>query len=155
MAGWKKLCCAIDFSETSHAAMCEATELARRFGAELELLHVHPLPPAAGVDDMSVRPPDFVEVASTELEGRMASWQEEAERAAGRAVHSTVLPGPAAAAADEILRFLHEHGHDLLVVGTHGRRGVQRLLLGSVAERVVREAPCSVLVIRGGAAGAG
>jgi nucleotide-binding universal stress UspA family protein len=154
MAGWKKLCCAIDFSETSHAAMREATELARRFGAELELLHVHPPPPAAGLD-MSVRPPDFVEVASTELESTMAIWQEEAERATGRAVHSTVLPGTAAAAADEILRFLRAGGHDLLVVGTHGRRGVQRILLGSVAGRVAREAPCSVLVIRGGAAGTG
>jgi nucleotide-binding universal stress UspA family protein len=148
MAAWKKLCCALDFSETSHAAMREATELARRFGAELELLHVHPLPPAAGLD-VSVPPPDLLEVASPELETTMAKWQEEAERASGRAVHSTVLP--AAAAADEILRFVREHGHDLLVVGTHGRRGVQRLLLGSVAERVVREAPCAVLVIRGGA----
>ena len=141
MAGWKKLCCAIDFSETSHAAM-------------RELLHVHPPPPAAGLD-MSVRPPDFVEVASTELESTMAIWQEEAERATGRAVHSTVLPGTAAAAADEILRFLRAGGHDLLVVGTHGRRGVQRILLGSVAARVAREAPCSVLVIRGWAAGTG
>jgi nucleotide-binding universal stress UspA family protein len=152
MAGWKKLCCAIDFSETSHAAMREASELARRFGAELELLHVHPLPPAPGLD-MSVPPADVVERASTELESAMATWQEEAERAAGRAVRATVLPS--AAAADEILRFLREHGHDLLVVGTHGRRGIQRILLGSVAERVAREAPCSVLVIRGGAAGTG
>jgi nucleotide-binding universal stress UspA family protein len=154
MAGWKKLCCAIDFSEASHAAMREATELARRFGAELELLHVHPPPPAAGLD-VSVRPLDFVELASTELETTMASWQEEAEHAAGRAVHSTVVPGPVAAAADEILRFLRENGDDLLVVGTHGRRGMQRFLLGSVAERVAREAPCSVLVVRGGAAGTG
>jgi nucleotide-binding universal stress UspA family protein len=154
MAGWKKVCCAVDFSETSHAALREATELARHFGAELDLLHVHPPPTAAGLD-VSVRPLDFVEIASTELERTMATWQEEAERGVGRAVHATVLPGTAAATADEILRFLREHRHDLLVVGTHGRRGVQRFLLGSVAERVAREAPCAVLVIRGGAAGAG
>jgi nucleotide-binding universal stress UspA family protein len=145
MAGWKKLCCAIDFSETSRAAMREATELARRFEAELELLHVHPPQPAPGLD-MSVPPPGFLEQASAELEGMIATWQEEAERAVGRAVSSTVLPG---FAADEVLRFVREHRSDLLVVGTHGKRGVQRLLLGSVAERVAREAPCSVLVTRG------
>lgn len=146
MASWKKLCCAVDFSELSRAAMREAAELARRFDGALELLHVHLPPPAAGPD--FIPPPDFVEIASAELEGTMAAWQEEAERVVGRAVHATVLPG---SPAEEIVRFTRERGHDLLVVGTHGRRGVQRLLLGSVAERVVREAPCSVLVVRGGA----
>ena len=145
MAGWKKLCCAIDLSEVSRAAMREATELAHRFGAELELLHVH-LNPALSAPDGTAMPPSFLDVASGELQSTVGSWQEEAERAVGRPVHATVLPG---APADEIIRFVREHGQDLLVVGTHGRRGVERLLLGSVAERVVREAPCSVLVVRG------
>jgi nucleotide-binding universal stress UspA family protein len=145
MAGWKKLCCAIDLSEASHAALREATELAHRFGAELELLHVH-LNPALSAPDGTAMPPSFLDVASGELQSTVGSWQEEAERAVGRPVHATVLPG---APADEIIRFVREHGQDLLVVGTHGRRGVERLLLGSVAERVVREAPCSVLVVRG------
>jgi nucleotide-binding universal stress UspA family protein len=147
MAGWKKLCCAIDLSEASRAAMREAMEIARRFDAELELLHVH-LDPAmvAPGPDMSVPPPTFLEVATTELRSTVAGWQEEAERALGRAVHATVLPG---SAPDEIVRLAREHGSDLLVLGSHGRRGVERFLLGSVAERVVREAPCSVLVVRG------
>jgi nucleotide-binding universal stress UspA family protein len=149
MARWKKVCCAVDFSESSRAAMHEATELARRFDAELELLHVHLPPPAAGWDASAPPSSDLVEGASAELDGTMAKWQEEAERAVGRAVHSTL--SPSAAPADEILRFVRQHHHDLLVVGTHGRRGVQRLLLGSVADRVAREAPCSVLVVRGSA----
>jgi nucleotide-binding universal stress UspA family protein len=145
MAGWKKLCCAIDLSEVSRAAMREATELAHRFGAELELLHVH-LNPALSAPDGTAVPPSFLDVATQELQSNVGAWQAEAERAVGRPVHATVLPG---APADEIIRFVREHGQDLLVVGTHGRRGVERLLLGSVAERVVREAPCSVLVVRG------
>jgi nucleotide-binding universal stress UspA family protein len=148
MAGWKKLCCAIDLSEASHAAMREAMELAHRFGGELELLHVH-LPPAAATPNLNAVPPSFLDVVSGELRSAVGAWQEEAERAVGRPVHATVLPG---APADEIIRFVREHRQDLLVVGTHGRRGVERLLLGSVAERVVREAPCSVLVVRGGGA---
>ncbi len=145
MAGWKKLCCAVDFSETSRAAMREAAELARRFDGKLDLVHVHLPPPIAAAPDVFVPPPEFLEVASNELRGAMARWQEEAERVVGRAVNATVLLG---SPADDIARFTREHGHDLLVVGTHGRRGVQRLLLGSVAERLVREAPCSVLVVR-------
>jgi nucleotide-binding universal stress UspA family protein len=148
MARWKKLCCAVDFSDSSRAAMKEATELARRFDAELELLHVHLPPPAPGLGPPAPLPSDLVEGASAELDGTMATWQEEAARAAGRAVNATLLPS--AAPADEILRFVRQHHADLLVVGTHGRRGVQRLLLGSVADRVSREAPCSVLVVRGG-----
>jgi nucleotide-binding universal stress UspA family protein len=143
MTGAKKLCCAIDFSEPSHAAMQEAAELARRLDAALELVHVRPPPPHGDISFTA--PPDFVNEAHAELESEMATWQEEAERVTGRAVNATVIPGTA---ADEILRFVRERGHDLVVVGTHGRKGVQRLLLGSVAERVAREAPCSVLVVR-------
>jgi nucleotide-binding universal stress UspA family protein len=147
MAGWKRLCCAVDFSEASRAAMREATELARRSDAGLELLHVllDPAPVAPG-PDLTDQRPSFLDVASAELRSTLASWQGEAEHVLGRAVNATVLPG---SPADEIVRFARERGPDLLVLGTHGRRGVERLLLGSVAERVVREAPCSVLVVRG------
>jgi nucleotide-binding universal stress UspA family protein len=56
-----------------------------------------------------------------------------------------VLPGLPAA---EIARLAQEGSFDLVVVATHGRRGVKRVLLGSVAERIVRDAPCTVLVVR-------
>jgi nucleotide-binding universal stress UspA family protein len=147
MAAWKKLCCAIDFSDASRAAMRQAAALARRLDAELDLLHVH-VPQPVAPPDLVTPALDFAEIASAELKGAMAAWQEEAERIAGRAVRSTVLPG---AVVDEIVRFTTERGHDLVIVGSHGLTGVKRLLLGSVAERVVREAPCPVLVIRGAA----
>jgi nucleotide-binding universal stress UspA family protein len=148
MAGWKKVCCAIDLSEASRVALREATELVRRFDAELALVHVHPPQPAPGPGPFEPAP-EFVDVASAELSGEVGTWQEEAEHAVGRGVQATVLNGATTnEILDELLRFVREHGQDLLVVGSHGRRGVQRLLLGSVAERVAREAPCSVLVVR-------
>ena len=144
MADWKRFCCAVDFSDPSHAAMREAAELAQRFGGELELLHVHPLAPPA-VDLGVIQPPDVLETVLRELQGTLARWQEEAARIVGRPVNGTVVPG---IPGDDILRFSRDRGVDVLVVGSHGRKGLARLLLGSVAERVVREAPCAVVVSR-------
>jgi nucleotide-binding universal stress UspA family protein len=140
---WKRFCCAIDFSEPSRLAMHAAAELARRFDGELELLHVHPPSPPAV--EVLPSPPPVVEDFTEELRGTMAEWQEEAERTAGRPVRSTVVPG---FPADEIARFAREHGIDLVVLGTHGWRGLRRLVLGSVAERATRVSPCPVLVVR-------
>ncbi len=142
MLEWKNIGCATDFSEPSRLAMLKAAELARRLEAELELVHVHAPPPAVG--DMLVTP-DVGEMPLVELEKTMATWRNEAERLVGRAVRSTVLPGDAAA---EIVRLAGKRTFDLVVLGTHGRRGLKRLVLGSVGERVVREAPCAVLVVR-------
>jgi hypothetical protein len=60
---------------------------------------------------------------------------------------------PAGDAANEIARYAREHGVDLIVIGTHGRTGMSRALLGSVAERVIRTAPCPVLVVPASASG--
>lgn len=144
MLEWKRICCATDFSEPSRLAMLKAAELARRLDADLELVHVHAPPPAAGADVIAV--PEAVEAASlVELERSMTMWRDEAERLAGRRVRSTVLPGDA---AGEIVRLARERPFDLVVVGTHGRKGLSRLVLGSVAAHVVRTASCAVLVVR-------
>jgi universal stress protein A len=144
MLARKKIGCATDFSTPSRLAMQEAAELARRLDAELELVHVHAPPPSAGTD-MLLAPAGAREMAVAELENTMAMWRSEAERLAARPVRSTVLPGDAAL---EIAQLARERPLDLVVVGTHGRKGLRRLVLGSVAERIVREAPCSVLVVR-------
>jgi nucleotide-binding universal stress UspA family protein len=144
MLEWTNICCATDFSESSRLAMLKAAELAGRLGADLELVHVHAPPPAAGTDWL-VAPADAREGTVVELENTMAVWRDEAERIARRAVRSTVVPGDA---AGELVRLARARPFDLVVVGTHGRRGLKRLVLGSVAERVVREAPCAVLVVR-------
>jgi nucleotide-binding universal stress UspA family protein len=143
MLEWRKMGCGIDFSEHSRLAMLKACELARRLDGDLELVHVH-VPPVP-VGDVVVTPADLGAAALAEIEKRMAMWSDEAARLVGRPVRFTVVPGDAAA---EIARLAREHGLDLLVLGTEGRRGLKRLLLGSVAGRVVRDAPCAVLIVR-------
>ncbi len=143
MASWTKICCPIDFSETSRAALEEAAELARRFEAGLTLLHVFE-PPVASADLM-VGPPEMFEQTAKDLERKLELWKTEAERRGAKAVRALVVTG---AAATETVRFARDGGYDLVVMGTHGRRGLRHLVLGSVAERVVREAPCAVLVVR-------
>jgi nucleotide-binding universal stress UspA family protein len=145
MAEWKRFCCPIDFSEPSRLAMEEAAELTRRFDGALELLHVHPLPPPTVAIEAAPVFPTALEPEISELRDTLAPWVEEAARIAGRPVDSTVVPG---SPADEIVRFARERAIDVVVLGTHGRQGLARLLLGSVAERVAREAPCPVILIR-------
>ncbi len=83
--------------------------------------------------------------ATVELERKLAQWKAKAEDISGGTVSSQLIEGTA---GKEIVRFAREGGLDLIVVGTHGRTGVRHLVLGSVAERVVREAHCPVLVAR-------
>ncbi len=143
MAAWGKICCAIDFSEPSRFAMQEAADLARRFQAELTLLHVFepPMPSSTEV------PLEVLEKGGTiEMERKIEGWRAEAERLAGRAVHSVVLTGKPAV---EVARFARDQFVELLVMASHGRTGIKRLVLGSVCEHVVRDVGCAVLVIRG------
>lgn len=148
MASWKKICCAVDFSEPSRRAMHDAAELARVIGAELTLLHVYVSPPVVATD-MLVATRDLGALVAAEVEGSLDAWRGEAEGIAGAAVASHVVPGQP---EDEIPRFAAAHHVDLLVLATHGRSGLRRLVLGSVAEAVARRAPCPVLVVRGGGA---
>jgi nucleotide-binding universal stress UspA family protein len=137
---WKRICCAVDFSEPSRHAMAEAADLARRLAADLTLLHVYETH-APSPEVLLAR----YEQAAPELEGKLRTWQGEAERLATRPVRTVMFTGGAAA---EILRFAGEGAFDLIVLATHGRTGLPRVVLGSVAERVVREAQCTVLVVR-------
>ena len=143
MASWTKICCPIDFSETSRVALEEASELARRYQGELALLHV--FEPPVATSDLMVAPPGMFEQTAKDLERKLELWKGEAEQRGAKAVRALVVTG---AAATETVRFAREGGYDLVVMGTHGRRGLRHLVLGSVAERVVREAPCAVLVVR-------
>jgi nucleotide-binding universal stress UspA family protein len=147
MAAWNEILCAVDFSEPSRVAMLEACDLARRNAARLTLVHVFD-PPAGAVaatDVIAPPAPRFLEMLTEELERKLETWRAEAEKQVGSAVDAKVLPGLPAA---EVARLAQEGRFDVVVVATHGRRGVKSVLLGSVAERIVRNAPCSVLVVR-------
>jgi nucleotide-binding universal stress UspA family protein len=145
MAEWKRICCAIDFSDSSRLAMQEAADLARRFESDLTLVHVYEAP-EAGATDMLASPPELFERASRETKDALERWRAEAEGIAGHPVRAAVQVGDVGA---ELARSVSDAGFDLVVMGTHGRRGFRRMMLGSVAERVVRRAACSVLVVRG------
>jgi universal stress protein A len=144
MAEWKKVCCAVDFSDASRFAMAEAADLARRFQGQLTLVHVHGPPPPGPLDALA--PSDqLFGAAWVDLGRAMAAWRAEAGQRTGARVRSTIRVGDA---AEEILHFAREEGMDLVVLGSHGDTGHRHLVIGSVAERVMREAPCPVLVIR-------
>jgi universal stress protein A len=140
---FQRIVCATDFSDTAEAAWAVACGLAAVHRAELTLVHVFPdLPPSP---DVAV--PSVMEVweeqrrwVTQELERRVAN-------AVARGVRSraVVKMGPAAAG---LVEAVNETGGDLLVVGTHGRTGLERVLLGSVAEQSVRAAPCPVLTVK-------
>lgn len=138
-----------DFSPSSEQALAWGIELARRTGATLHLLYAEVL----HADPFGQRQAEAAEEARRRL-GQDADGQplEEAHEMAGLPVRHAVVREIAAAPA--IVRYAEEHDIDLVVMGTHGRRGVSRMLLGSVAAEVVRASPCSVLTVREGA-GAG
>lgn len=143
MTEWKKICCAVDFGDPSRVALDQAAALAHRFEAELRLIHVVALPPSSA-DQALVTSSTLADVQVKQDEEMLARWRAEAEKRARRPVRTRLLTGDP---ATEILRDAREEHCDLVVVGTHGRTGVTRLVLGSVAERVARRSPCAVLVV--------
>jgi nucleotide-binding universal stress UspA family protein len=114
---------ATDFSETAGAAVRVAHAYARAFGARLHVFHVA-WPDERGLTQLFA---ELVAELGTEVPVVVASYRGDA--------------------ADEIVRYASGHGIDLIVLGTHGRTGVSRLLMGSVADRVIRTAPCPVLSV--------
>ena len=142
----KRILAPTDFSPHSQRAVRYACAMAEKFGAELHLVHVLSEIIPAGPDPllMPVMPPQFYE----ENEGRAKetlqqilnpSWGKPASLATAVRWGSPV---------ESIVAYAIEHRVDLITIATHGRTGLSHVLLGSVAEHIVREAPCPVLTIR-------
>jgi universal stress protein A len=135
MTGFTHVLHPTDFSDASQGACERAVELARQCGAKLTVLHVYAHPLMA---EGFAHVPD----PTPELEERLSYVAHEE------------LPIPVARSlrvgtpAEQIVAFAREHCCDLIVMGTHGRTGLGHLLMGSVAETVVRHAPCPVMVVR-------
>lgn len=134
----KQILVATDFSEASAAAMDYGRALARTFGASLHLLHVaeNPFLRPTAVDPYALR-----EATLRRLAGRLTEDDKGALRA-------TAVLDTSDEPADAIVTYAGAHGIDLIVMGTHGRGTVAQILVGSVAEKVVRTAPCPVLTVR-------
>jgi universal stress protein A len=141
---YRKILCAIDFSEASRAAMREAAELAAKFGASLTLVHVGQLPGLLGFPD-SIPDERFMPSRRAKEQQLVDEWKREAQQRSEQVVHALT---PEGVAWDGIVTCAREGNFDLIVVGSHGRSGLQHVLLGSVAEKVVRHAPCPVFVVR-------
>ena len=142
---------ATDFSASSAAALTLAKTLAARFGASLHLLHVLEDPYVTGAfaaDIYAPPPPGLREAWMKSAEASINAQLTPQEKTAFNATTNVVF-GPTAATIVERAAALSA---DLIVMGTHGRGGVAHLLMGSVAERVVRTAACPVLTTRGSTA---
>lgn len=133
-----------DFSDASEEAVAKAGEMARATGANLTVLNVHHQAPAA---PEAVIPPDK-QVTPAELDAEARQKLDDLRRTLLQGVESVSLVSLENVSAPlAICDYAAQHGIDLIVIGTHGRTGMSRLLLGSVAEKVVRHASCPVLVV--------
>ena len=134
-----------DFSPASRPAFRKAIEMARKDRATLTLLHVMaPMIPAGNLY-ISPRTYDEWAAAATESAHKAMGGLLERARAAGVKAKSIVVMGTP---ADAIVRTARTRRAELIVMGTHGRSGLSRVLLGSVASRVIATAPCPVLTVR-------
>jgi len=138
---FKKILCPVDFDENSIAALDTAAEMARQFDATVEVLHVVPIIVQAGGT------PIYVDAYSAEEEDSKAKLMELARTHLAGVKYELKITVAQPSAA--ILHAQKTLGADVIVMNTHGRRGLSHLFMGSVAERVVREAECPVLTIHG------
>ena len=143
----QKILVPTDFSQPADAALIYAKELAEKFGAGLQLLHViamptyYPMGPEAAAVPMAE--------LTIETEAAARNTLEELARGTGLPVDRLRVRTTVGTPVSEILDTIAEHDIDLIVMGTHGRGMVEHMLLGSVAERVVRRSPVPVLTVHG------
>jgi nucleotide-binding universal stress UspA family protein len=133
----------VDFSETSAVAADYGCDLALRFGARVTLLHVFSPGIIATPDAVFAPTPEELRAVANAARTHLLSMAEKLERE-GLAIDCVAVEGMPGQAIGDIAERDHA---DLIVMGTHGRRGVTHLFLGSVAEQMMRHAPCPVLTI--------
>jgi nucleotide-binding universal stress UspA family protein len=141
MVSLKRILVPHDFSETSEAAVNYGTAFARNFGAELHFLHVGDAAKNELDAEFPIGLENGVEDAERERLLKILPPRDQRELRPKLAVR----PGIPAA---EIVRYARENAVDLIVMGTHGRGMVAHAVMGSVAEKVVRTAPCPVLTVQ-------
>jgi nucleotide-binding universal stress UspA family protein len=138
---------ATDFSEPSEAAVNYGRELARAFGATLRVVHVveNMFATTIGVEGYFANLPEMqqeIEEAARKQLDAVLSDEDRYDLKARSVLLKSTTP------AVSIVTYAKETGVDLIVMGTHGRSGFAHVLIGSVAEKVVRLAPCPVLTVR-------
>jgi nucleotide-binding universal stress UspA family protein len=141
MHTFKTILFATDFSENSCLAFQAACDLARDADALVIALHVEPRP-VSSIGGTQAVPPLSEEFDRLIADARLRSFR--SSDLGNRLEYELAYGDP----AEEITKSACKRNADIIVVGSHGRRGVKRMLLGSVAEKVLHNAPCSVLTIK-------
>jgi nucleotide-binding universal stress UspA family protein len=146
MKPFKKILVPIDFSAHSEEAMHVAADLAQHYGGSLTLAYVHEPMQYALPEGYILYTPEQIAQMTSAFQERLTRAQEAVKALGVAQVETRLLQGIVPFEIGELARDEHM---DLIVMGTHGRNGVKRALMGSVAERVLRSAPCPVLVVKG------
>ena len=146
MLEYRSILAPTDFSAHAGVALRHACGLAEKLGAELHLLHVLPDFVPASPDPIlaPALPPEYFAQAEAKARESLANLLDPAW---GRPP-SVKLAVHWGSAVEGIVGYASDHAVDLLVIATHGRTGLRHALLGSVAERIIREARCPVLTVR-------
>lgn len=131
-----------DFGDAAQHALERAIELAKQSGAKLTLLHVYEIPVYA-YSTLTYLSADITKAVETAARAKLDEVMQ-ALRARVPDAQSMLSVGPASETIDDAIR---QGGVDMVVMGTHGRRGLRHAMLGSVAERVIRHSPVPVLVV--------
>ncbi|MCF8030443.1 MAG: universal stress protein [Desulfohalobiaceae bacterium] len=144
MAEIRKIICAVDFAEFSPQVADYAGTLAKAFQGEIHVLYI--VPTMSQYVGLQVAPSSIENFVGEIISGAEETMNKFIQdHFSDVSVQGKVITGYA---AEEILRYADEQNMDLLVMGTHGRKGIDRILFGSVAERVVKSSPIPVLTLR-------
>lgn len=145
MEGISKILVPTDFSTHASQALHFAVDLARRYEASIDLVHVFEPFTYALPDGYVFMGAENFNVLMDQFRAELETARKGALELGAKNVEATLLQG---SPSEEIVRCAKERKSDLIVMGTHGRKGINHFLIGSVAERVVRMAPCPVLTMR-------
>jgi nucleotide-binding universal stress UspA family protein len=141
----KRILVPVDFSPLSKKALLYAARLAQQFNAQVDLFHAVEPEVLPAFDGYMVAPPPVSNGAGVSCSGQLKTWTHLARNAGVARVGSIIRCG---LPAFEIVEAAKELDSDLIVIATHGYTGWKHFAIGSTAERVVRAAPCPVLVVR-------
>ena len=139
---FKKILCPVDFSDTSMSAANNAVNFASEIKAELTFIHIIDIQALQNIGDLSGGGINDINFLIEEEKPVLNKLKDECEKK-GVKVKTTLTHGEPISV---ILETIKEGGHDLIIMGTHGKKGLTRLVLGSIAENVVRKSDIPVLL---------
>ena len=147
MTTYKHLLVSVDESPMSYAAAEQALSLAKDLNCPVTIMSVIAVDPFVGVDFYKVAPAitDYFMQAEQNAQNRLAEIQQSFSRE-GISVDTKIIRG--VAASEGIVQIANEIGADLIIMGSHGRTGVKKMMLGSVAQNVLTQSPVPVLIVK-------